>query len=173
MIYRFTLISDEVDQFRREIQIDPDAKFLDLYQAILKSVNYAPVERASFFVCDEDWEHKEEITLSEQDDNPEEDSWIMSDTDISEFIEDEQQRLVLQFNIPDERFFFIELSEIITGKNISIAKCTKKAGEPPHQFINEEKEVIKTNTLDVDETFYGDQDYDSLEIEGFENIDEL
>ena len=30
MIYRFTLISDEVDDFVREIQIDPEATFYDL-----------------------------------------------------------------------------------------------------------------------------------------------
>ena len=30
MIYRFTLISDEAENFLREIQIDPDATFYDL-----------------------------------------------------------------------------------------------------------------------------------------------
>ena len=29
MIYRFTIISDEVDDFVREIQIDPEATFFD------------------------------------------------------------------------------------------------------------------------------------------------
>ena len=37
MIYRFTIISDEVDNFIREIQIDPEATFYDLHEAILKS----------------------------------------------------------------------------------------------------------------------------------------
>ena len=31
MIYRFTLISDEVDDFVREIQIDPEATFYDFH----------------------------------------------------------------------------------------------------------------------------------------------
>ena len=35
MVYRFTIISDEVDNFRREIQIDSDATFLELHSAIL------------------------------------------------------------------------------------------------------------------------------------------
>ena len=34
MIYRFTIISDEVDDFVREIQIDPEATFLDFHEAI-------------------------------------------------------------------------------------------------------------------------------------------
>ena len=41
MIYRFTIISDEVDDFVREIQIDPEATFFDFHEAILKSVGYA------------------------------------------------------------------------------------------------------------------------------------
>ena len=40
MIYRFTIISDEVDDFVREIQIDPEATFYDFHEAILKSVGY-------------------------------------------------------------------------------------------------------------------------------------
>ena len=40
MVYRFTIISDEVDNFRREIQIDSEATFLDFHNAILKSVGY-------------------------------------------------------------------------------------------------------------------------------------
>ena len=39
MLYRIKFISDEVDGFVREIQIDSDATFLDLSRAILKSCN--------------------------------------------------------------------------------------------------------------------------------------
>ena len=46
MIYRFTIISDEVDDFVREIQIDPEATFYDFHEAILKSVGYK-IGRAS------------------------------------------------------------------------------------------------------------------------------
>ena len=178
MIYKFTLISDEVDQFRREIQIDPDHNFLDLHKAIFKSMGYEPIETASFFICDDDWEHKTEISMFETDDNPEEDSWLMDETPLSEFIEDEGQRLTHRFDSKDERYFFIELTEIILGKDIPAAKCTLKAGNPPAQFIIEEEVIApKVNTTnteeEVDESFYGDQEFDDLEIEGFENIDKL
>ena len=38
MVYRFTLISDEVDDFIREIKIDSEATFFDLHEAILLSL---------------------------------------------------------------------------------------------------------------------------------------
>ena len=71
MIYRFTIISDEVDDFVREIQIDPEATFYDFHEAILKSVGYTNDQMTSFFICDDDWEKEKEITLEEMDDNPE------------------------------------------------------------------------------------------------------
>ena len=60
MIYRFTLISDEADDFIREIQIDPEATFYDFHEAIVKSVGYTDDQMTSFFICDYDWE-KEKV----------------------------------------------------------------------------------------------------------------
>ena len=173
MIYKFTLISDEVDNFRREIQIDPDAKFISLHQAIFKSIKYQPIEDASFFICDDDWEQKEEISLANEDNNPEYDIWPMETTPISEFIEDEGQRLSHIFDLENNRCFYLELTEIITGKEIKTPKCTKTIGDAPDQFLKEEQPQTKNKTIDVDESFYGDSDYDSIEIEGFENLEDL
>lgn len=173
MIYKFTLISDEVDNFKRVIQIDPDAKFIDLFKVIFKSIKFENTEDASFFVCDDDWETRESIQFEENDNNPEYDTWLMDDTVINEFIEEEGQRLMLQFDAINNRNFFIELTEIILGKDIKSPKCTLSIGEPPIQFLKDEEVVVKKSSLDVDESFYGDSDFDSLEIEGFENLDNL
>lgn len=58
MVYKFTLISDEVDDFVREIKIDSDATFYDLHKIILNCVGYKDDQMTSFFICDEDWEKK-------------------------------------------------------------------------------------------------------------------
>ena len=109
MIYRFTLISDEVDDFVREIQIDPEATFYDFHEAIVKSVGYTNDQMTSFFICDDDWEKEKEITLEEMDDNPEMDSWVMKDTTISELIEDEKQKLLYVFDYMTERLSLIHI----------------------------------------------------------------
>lgn len=175
MIYRFTIISDEVDDFVREIQIDPDATFFDFHQAILKSVGYTDDQMTSFFICDEDWEKEKEVTLEEMDDNPEFDSWVMDETPISELVEDEKQKLLYVFDYMTERCFFIELSEIITGKSVEKAICTKKSGEAPNQMVDfEEFDAKSAGALDLGEDFYGDQDYDLEEFDkdGFSGFDE-
>lgn len=170
MIYRFIIISDEVDDFVREIQIDPEATFFDLHEAILKAANYTNDQMTSFFICDDDWEKEKEITLEEMDNNPEMDSWIMKETRLNELIEDEKQKLLYVFDYMTERCFFIELSEIITGKEIKGAKCTKKSGEAPKQTVDFEEMAAGGGSLDLDENFYGDQDFDmeDFDAEGFD-----
>ena len=73
MVYRFKIVSDEVDNFCREIEIDSDANFLELRNAILDSVGYTKDEMSSFFLCDEAWQKCEEITLEDMGSSSDED----------------------------------------------------------------------------------------------------
>ncbi len=65
MIYNFRLVSDEVDNFKREIAIDSDASFLQLRNAICDAVGYDKNQMNSFFLCDDNWEKEQEITLED------------------------------------------------------------------------------------------------------------
>jgi hypothetical protein len=170
MIYRFTLISDEEDNFIREIQIDPEATFFDFHKAILESVGYTDDQMTSFFICSDDWEKEQEITPEEMETNSEMDSWVMRETTLNELIEDEKQKLLYVFDYMTERCFFIELSEIITGKEIKAAVCTRKEGKAPKQTIDFEELASTSGPLDLDENFYGDQDFDleDFDTEGFD-----
>lgn len=170
MVYRFTIISDEVDDFVREIQIDSEATFYDFHDAIIKSVEYTNDQMTSFFICDEDWEKEKEITLEEMDNSSEEDNWVMKDTLLSDLIEDEKQKLIYVFDYLTERAFFIELSEIITGKNLEKAVCSKKEGLPPKQIVDFEELTTNHSSIDLDENFYGDESFDTEEFdpEGFD-----
>ncbi len=170
MIYRFTIISDEVDDFLREIQINPDNTFLDFHKAIAKAVGYSDDQMTSFFICDDSWEKEKEITLEEMDTNPEMDSWVMEESVLNDLIEDEKQKMLYVFDYMTERCFFIELTEIITGKDMSGSECTRTIGEAPKQTIDFEEVAIANNSLDLDENFYGDQDFDldDFDQEGFD-----
>ena len=77
----------------------------ELNDAILESVNYTKDQMTSFFICEDDWEKKTEITLMEMDTNFEDDSWVMAETRLSELLEDEKQRLIFVFDNMTERSF--------------------------------------------------------------------
>lgn len=143
MIYRFIMLSDEVDDFRREYRIDGDATFLELHELINQSVNYDNTEMASFFICDDDWSKEAEITLFEMNTKSEEDSLTMSETSLSDYLEDERQKLLYQFDYLNDRCFFMELREIIFGENMDEGIISKSVGQPPLQILPIEEEPIK------------------------------
>ncbi|MDR1724014.1 MAG: plasmid pRiA4b ORF-3 family protein [Tannerella sp.] len=176
MIFRFLLLSDEVANFKREIQISPEATFLDFHKAILESTGYDKNQMYSFFICNDDWSKETEITLIEMDTSSEEDSYIMENTVLEELIKDEHQKLLYVFDVMSERMFFIELREIITGKDLKSPICSKSVGNPPEQLIDYEQLAKNiTSTSDLDDDFYGDEEYDEEDLEGLDetSLDDL
>jgi len=164
MIYRFLLLSDEADNFKREIRISSQATFLDFHHVILKSTGYDPNQLYSFFICGDDWSKKTEVTLIEMDTSSEVDSYIMEDTSLEELITDEYQKLLYVFDQLSERVFFIELREIITGKDLKEPVCSRTVGTPPQQFLDYGMAALDIIS-DLDENFYGDDEYDDEELD--------
>jgi hypothetical protein len=178
MVYRFILLSDEVDNFRREILIDSDATFFELHNAILDSVGYKKDQMSSFFICDEDWVKEKEITLVEMDTSSEEDSYVMDKILLSEILEDEGQRLVYVFDYFTERAFYMEFKEIIPGKSLEKAECIKSVGNPPVQIMDFEEfeaQIPAPNAHNSDTGFFDDNDefnIDEYDEEDFGNLSE-
>ncbi len=160
MIYRFLLLSDEVDDFRREIKISSEASFLDLHKAIAEAVGFKEKEMCSFFICDDDWSKRDEITLVNMGNASDVETYLMEDTRLEELLEDEHQKLLYVFDYMMERAFFMELSEIITGKNLKEAVCSLAVGMPPAQSLSpEELEKNIEKNLDLSDDFYGDSSF--------------
>ncbi len=174
MIFKFLIISDEVDDFIRKIDIDAEATFFDLNEAILESVDFKKDQLTSFFICTYDWEKETEVTLEEMETGFDKDNWVMKETRLSELISEEGQRLIFIFDNLTERAFFMELKDIETGRSLKQAKCTLSKGLPPKQETDFD-ELIATQTplIDTDESFYGDEDFDlnELDDEGFDVLD--
>lgn len=174
MVYKFLILSDEVDNFVREISIDSDATFLDLQNAILDSVNYSKDQMTSFFLCDDDWEKRTEITLVEMDSDPEFDSWIMADTRLSELLEEEKQKILFVFDYMTERSFFMELRTMEPGKSMDKAVCTRSEGEAPIQIESfEDVSAAPAASFDYSAELYGSDEFDPSELdeEGFSDYE--
>ncbi len=168
MIFKFTLLSDEADDFVRVISIDAEASFLDLNDIILKSVNYSNSQMTTFFMCSDDWEKGQEITLLEMESSSEYDNLVMEDTKLEELFSDEKQKVLFVFDMMYERAFFMELTEIIPGAHMDKAECIQADGVVPPQIAGEE-DMEAASKFNVDESFYGDEDFDldELDEEGF------
>lgn len=174
MVFRFLILSDEVDDFKREIKIDSEATFLDLYNIIMDSVGYSKDQMCSFFICEDDWSKKTEITLVEMDTSSEVDNYIMGETRLEELLEDEHQKMLFVFDYLTERSLFMELREIIPGKDLEKPICSKSEGVPPAQSKSLDDFDKKDASSDLGEDFYGDSEYDidELDKDGFAGLGE-
>ena len=177
MVYKFLLISDEQENFVREIEIDSEATFLDLQKAIIKSTKYSDNELTTFFICSDNWEKEQEITFIEMDTDSSVDTYLMENTVLEELIFDEGQKLLFVFDILTERAFFIELKEVITGKTLKNAVCTFSQGVPPPQAIDfdnfAEEAIQKKINQDVFDDDFGDTDgynEDELDMDSFSDF---
>jgi len=181
MIFNFRIVSDEVENFKREIKIDADATFLDLKNAICESVDYDKNQMSSFFLCSKNWEKEKEITMEDMGTDSSEDVYLMEDTVLSDLIDDEGQRLLFTFDYMTDRSFFMEMKEMITGKNLMDPVCSLALGKAPAQNIDfdefEAKNDAKAKAAaaaaeDMDEDFYGSEAYndDEFDLEGFDEM---
>lgn len=179
MVYRFKLVSDEVSNFSREIEADSENTFLQLRNAILDSVDFTKDELDSFFLCDEDWQKQDEITLEDMgDSSSDRDLWLMDDTPLSELIEEEGQRLIFEFDYMTQRSFFMELKEIYPTRHLSDPVCTLKKGKGPKQAVNldefekkiDAKAAEKIEDYDID--IYPADEFDAEDLEdGYDIMD--
>ncbi|MBR6758215.1 MAG: hypothetical protein IKM35_07045 [Bacteroidaceae bacterium] len=169
MVYKFLIISDEVEDFKRVIRIDSDATFKELHDVILDSVGYTKDQMTSFFICEDDWEKQTEVTLMDMGLESDEDIWLMDSTPLSELVEDEGQRLMFTFDYLTDRSFFMELREIEFGEDLDQAECIKSVGDAPAQTIDFEeieKKIAAQSTFDdLDADFYGSDEYDISELD--------
>jgi hypothetical protein len=180
MVFNFRLVSDEVENFKREIKIDADATFYDLKNAICECVGYDKNEMCSFFICDENWDKEKEITLEDMGTDTDEDAYLMDECVLSDFIDDEGQHLMFTFDYINDRSFFLEMKELITGRTLRDPVCTLSLGTPPPQEQEPEPLVAPTTgkgksqtTLDdFDDPLYDEQGFnpDEFDEEGFSEM---
>jgi len=172
MLYKFLILSDEVDDFMREITIDSSATFFDLHTAILDSVHYEKDQMTTFFLCDDEWEKQQEITLIEMETSSEYDNLVMDTTVLEDQITDEKQKLLYYFDMMSDRAFFIIMQEMIPRKSSDAAVCSRSEGEAPKQIAELNDMAITQTAGDLDAQFYGDEEFDieELDSEGFGDV---
>ena len=182
MIFNFRIVSDEVDNFKREIKIDADATFLDLKNAICESVDYDKNQMSSFFLCADNWEKEKEITMEDMGSDSSQDVYLMEDTVLSDMIDDEGQRVMFTFDYMTDRSFFMEMKELIPGKSLKDPVCTLSLGKAPAQMVDFAEFEAKTDAKAkaaaaaasevMDEDFYGSDSYndDEFDMAGFDEM---
>jgi len=115
MIYKFRVVLDlNDDDVFRDIEIKEDASFEDLHNAIVQACELDGQQMASFYVSNDAWEQKDEITLFDMSDGPktEDSKKIMSDWAVHELVNEVAHKLLYVYDFFSMWTFFVELLNI-------------------------------------------------------------
>ena len=175
MIYKITFSCEEGDpKFRRVFEADSEATFLDLHKAILESVHYSDDQMTSFFMCNDEWEKGQEVTLIPMDSNFEYDNMVMNETHLNDLIEEQGQRLIYVFDPMFERYFFGSLKEIKPGTMTGV-ECVESKGKAPKQLKSEDPLAgvgagKGNDDFMFDDEFKDEYDLGDIDMEGFQDL---
>jgi hypothetical protein len=146
MIFKFRIISSEVGDFVRDIEIRSDQSFYDLHMTLTTNLHYDNSQLASFFISNMNWEKELEITLFDISEGTSPNIRIMDKTHLDELIHEKKQRLLYVFDYYNERLLFIELMDIFADqKDTKYPVVTHAEGSPPPQIL-----IIDNNFDDLD-----------------------
>ena len=171
MIYRFRILSNEEEDFVREIETLSDQTFLDLHHAIQESSGYDKSQLASFFITDENWEKGQEITVYDMGDEGITQRLEMDKTLLADQVLDKGQRLQYVFDFFSERGFFIELIQVTEQKSQdNFPRLIRSKGTAPQQIVIEN--VTQEDIIDEFDDDFGEE-LDLGEFDDFADEDSL
>jgi len=109
MVFKFRLLSHEIKDFVRDIEIRSNQTFYDFHKVIQDDLNYDSAQIASFYQTNQLWEKEKEFTLFDMSDVPNNTTVAMDRARLRDYVKDPKQRLIYIFDFFNERGLNIEL----------------------------------------------------------------
>ena len=161
MIFVFEVSSTETPEFRRLIHINPEQTFDDFHQVLQRTSNFDHSQLASFFLTDDLWRKKIEITsLDSGKSTPTLISMRLAK--LNSHLSKVGQRLIYVFDYFNDRYLNIELKELHMKNDLKEPFVAYEKGVAPSQFLINEYMDADVEVIDADESYksFGDlEDY--------------
>ena len=175
--YKIIVFSKELESFEMQITAHENILFSDLHQGIQSALEYDPLQMASFFMSDEEWNKEEEISLIDMEEKG--NSLLMDELKLSEKLLEAGQKMLYLYDFFSERVFYMSVDKISeTDEKIFSIDIE---GEIPMQInidnegIDDLMQNIGGSTQQSARDEYDDEYGDDFGDQGisFENIDDL
>jgi hypothetical protein len=148
IIYRFRLTSEDLEDFIREIEIQPTQTFLDFHEIILSCSELESCQNAFFYTTDKKYKKHQEISFKQKkkkirkyDDELDEIVTeemvlhLMKNSKLNAFIEDPHQKMIYEYFGKDFFSFNLELFKIFKSEeSVFLPRCVKSTGELPRKI---------------------------------------
>ena len=170
MVYKFRIISNESEEFVRDIEVLDSNTFMDFHLAIQKELEYDPGYMTSFFLSNESWEKQMEFTIMDMAGNGRTDLCTMEGSILGEFLKEPKQRLIYVFDQFSERALFIELEEIKEANpDMEYPSVTWSNGFPPEQIVLD----AEIADLDFSDDILPDEGEDNFPFESLDDLEDI
>lgn len=158
MIYKFRVVLDiNEDDVFRDIEIKNSDSFEDFHNAIVHACELDGQQMASFYLSNNDWEQRDEITLFDMSDEFEsnENTKIMADWAIHELVTKKSDKLLYVYDFLSMWTFFVELLEISEIEHsVDYPRMVASVGLFPENAPD--KEFKSVGNIDLDDDFQSD-----------------
>jgi hypothetical protein len=161
MICIFEISSSEITDYKRLIHISPDQTFEDLHRIIQNTSSFDQSQLASFFLTDDQWRRKIEISLLDSG-GTSPNQLSMRKTKLNEYINVTGQKLVYVFDFFNERLLNIELKEKLMKTDLKEPFVAYESGHAPVQFLINDYDSPEVALLEPTDSYksFGDlEDY--------------
>jgi hypothetical protein len=161
MICIFEVSSSESVDFKRIIHINSEQTFEDLHRIIQNTSEFESSQLASFFITDELWRKKIEISMLDSGSKAQS-MLSMRKTKLNEYITKTGQKLVYVFDFFNERLFYLELKEKLMKNDLKEPFVAYEKGFAPSQFLVNDYDSPEVALLDSNDSYksFGDlEDY--------------
>ena len=172
--YKIIASSKESEDFKMQIIAHENILFSELHQAIQSALEYDPLQMASFYLSNKNWERLDEIALIDMEDKDE--VLLMDELKLSDKLINKNQNFLYLFDFFSERFLFLTIEELVDVSDALFS--IEVEGTVPSQInIDDESIDVLMQGIDFPKTSENtiddfDDAYNENDI-SFENIDDL
>ncbi len=175
--FRVLLDSEKDVEIFRDIEIDENSNFEVFYRSILAAFNFEGQEIGSFFMSNDSWDKGHEISLMDMrysDDDPDMPS-VMNEAILKDYVETEDQKIILVYDFLRMWIFLIELIER-SEKSIDKPLVAMAVGTAPPEDSKLVQDDLFSGEEGEDEEFdeFGEDfedGYDQEDFSGYEEYD--
>lgn len=145
-ILRFRIIFEDYDDVYRDIDFTADNTFADLFNELLKAVEFDNKHLGEFFLADHNWRRGNSIGSLSGDDQK-----ALSKIDLVDHIDDPHQKFLFIYDQEVKWGFTIELIRVIAQPESKVLypRVFSKSGIPPIQY--KESLIIPTKEKPADD----------------------
>lgn len=166
--FRVLLDTSDNNEIFRDILIAENADFETFYRSILDAYHFSGDQMASFYMSNENWDKGHEISIFDMGFGEDPDQImpsVMKTSVLSDYIQDEDQKIILVHDFIRMWIFLIELIEV-TEDTPEIPKVVLSVGNAPAESSKTGEEDISFQT---ESEFDADEDEDEFGFGEFED----